>query len=131
MSRVDNLLKPENVVLAVRLFYVVVGIGVVRTMMTVLRHVDVRSPYFLIFTKLMVYLFALFVIYQLGCGKNWARWLLVVILAITIPISVIPSFDAISSNTFHSLLGFLQLALAIVAFVFIFQKKSSDWYESN
>ena len=77
--------RPAKVVLAVKMLYLVVGIGIIRTIMTVIRHADVRSPHFLIFTQLLIYVVSLFLIYELGKGKNWARWTLVVILAICIP----------------------------------------------
>ena len=44
--------RPLKVAHAVKIFYVIVGIGIIRVVMTIIRHADVRSPYFLIFTKL-------------------------------------------------------------------------------
>lgn len=131
MPATDYPTRPAQVVYAVRMFYLVVAIGVVRTLMTVLRHADVRSPYFLVATKFVVYAVALFLIYKLAAGSNWARWLLVVLLAIGIPLTVLPTIAAFSSVPLHSLLGFLQLGLYLVALYFLFQKTSSDWYRSR
>ena len=120
--------RPAKVVLAVKVLYLVVGIGIIRTAMTVIRHADVRSPYFLIFTKLLVYAASLFLIYQIGKAKNWARWSLVVILGISIPLTILPAFESISHNPVHMLLAFLQVALYIVALVFLFHGSSSGWF---
>lgn len=120
--------RPPKVVLAIRLLFLVVGIGMVRTVMTVMRHADVRSPNLLIFTKLFIYLGSLFLIYQLGRGKNWARLSLAGIFVLNIPLTILPTFESISHNPVHTLLGFLQLALYIVALVFLFQKNSSCWF---
>ena len=120
--------RPAKVVLAVKMFYLVVGIGIIRTAMTVIRHADVRSPYFLIFTKLLVFAASLFLIYQIGKAKNWARWSLVVILGISIPLTILPAFESISHNPVHMLLAFLQVALYIVALVFLFHGSSSGWF---
>ncbi len=120
--------RPAKVVLALRMLYLVVGIGIIRTTLTVVRHADVRSPYFLINTKFLFYAASLFLIYMTGKGKNWARWLLVVIFAISIPLVILPSFGWISHNPVHALLAFLQLALYIVALVFLFHGSSSGWF---
>ena len=120
--------RPEKVVTAVKLLYLVVAIGIIRTSMTVIRHVDVRSPHLLILSKMLIYAASVFLIYQVSKGKNWARWLLLAILAIAFPLSVLPTFDAIFHNPIHTLLGFLQLALYIVAMIFLFHRSSSQWF---
>jgi len=119
--------KPEKVVAAVKLLYLVVAIGIIRTSMTVIRHVDVRSPHLLIFSKMLIYAVSVFLIYQVSKGKNWARWLLLAIIAIAFPLSVLPTFDALFHNPIHTLLGFLQLVLYIVAMIFLFHRSSTQW----
>jgi len=123
--------RPEKVVTAVKLLYLVVAIGIIRTAMTVIRHVDVRSPHLLIFSKMLVYAASVFLIYQVSKGKNWARWLLLAILAIAFPLSVLPTFDAIFHNPIHTLLGFLQLALYIAAMIFLFNRSSAQWFATG
>jgi predicted MFS family arabinose efflux permease len=120
--------KPPKVVLAVKFFYLVVGIGIIRAVMTILRHADVRSPYFLISTKLIIYAFSLFLIYQLSKGSNWARWLLLVIFIIAIPLTILPIFVTFSHNPVDTLLGFIQTALYIIGLVFLFHRSSSSWF---
>jgi len=120
--------KPPKVVLAVKFFYLVVGIGIIRAVMTIIRHADVRSPYFLISTKLIIYAFSLFLIYQLSKGSNWARWLLLVIFIIAIPLTILPVFVTFSHNPVDALLGFLQIALYIIGMVFLFHRSSSSWF---
>ena len=120
--------KTAKIVLAIRMFYLVVGIGIVRTTMTVIRHADVRSPHSFIFTKFLIYTAILFLIHQVGKGKNWARWVLVVILAISIPLTILPNFAATFHNPIHTLFGFLQLALYIAAPVLLFHKSSFGWF---
>jgi hypothetical protein len=110
------------------MLYLLIAIGIVRTSMTVIRHADVRSPYFLIFTKLLVYAVTVFLIYQISKGRNWARWLLLAIVSIAFPLSILPIFETLTHNPVHTLLGFLQLALYIVAMVLLFHKSSTDWF---
>jgi len=120
--------RPSKVALAVKLFYLVVGVGIVRAIMTIMRHADVRSPYFLIYTKLIIYAGSLYLIYQLSKGKNWARWLLVVIFIIAVPLVILPVFVSYSHNPVDTLLGFIQTALYIIGLVFLFHRSSSSWF---
>jgi hypothetical protein len=42
MSNKGSMVKPSEIILAVKMLYLVVAIGVLRTLMTVLEHADVR-----------------------------------------------------------------------------------------
>lgn len=129
MPKEDLWQKPDEVALAAKMLYLVVVVGITRTVMTVVRHVDVRSPYFLISVKLCIYVISIFVIYQLSKGKNWARWTLLAIFTLCIPLVILPIFGSFSHSPFNSLLGLLQLALFVYSFVLIFCKKSSAWFK--
>jgi hypothetical protein len=120
--------RPPKVALAVKFFYVIVGLGVIRAAMTIIRHADVRSPYFLIFTKLIIYAFSFYVIYQLNKGRNWARWVMLVIFIIAIPLTILPAFSSFSHSPVDALLGFIQTVLYIVGLVFLFHRSSSSWF---
>jgi hypothetical protein len=131
MGTIERSEKPENIVLAVKMLYGVVGIGIVRAAMTVIRHADVRSPYFLILLKLLLYSISIYLIYEINKGKNWTRWVLLVILAFGIPLSILPAFDSISHSPVNAILIFLQLALYIAAMIFLFHKSASEWFASK
>jgi hypothetical protein len=120
--------SPAKVTLAVKMLYLVVGIGVVRAAMTVIRHWDVRSPNFLIFVKLLIYAASLYLIYEVGNGKNWARWSMVGILVVSTPLTILPNFDSITHNLIHAIFGFLQLGLYIVAVLFLFHESCTGWF---
>ena len=120
--------RPIKVAHAVKMFYAIVGIGIIRAIMTIIRHADVRSPHFLIITKLIIYAGSVYLIYQLGKGRNWARWMMVVIFIINIPLTILPAFASLSHNPVHTSLGFVQLAMYIIGLVFIFHPSSSHWF---
>ena len=120
--------RPPKVSLAVKFFYVIVGIGIIRAVMTIIRHADVRSPYFLIITKLIIYAGSLYLIYELSKGRNWARWMMVVIFVIAIPLTILPGFESFTHNPVHTSLGFVQLGLYIIGLVFLFHRSSSSWF---
>ena len=120
--------RPEKVSLAIKLLYLVVGVGILRTVMTVMRHADVRSPHFLISIKVVLLAVSIFLIYQVGKGRNWARWSLMVILVINIPLTILPAFESYSIVPVYTLLGFLQIGLYIFALVLLFHAGSSKWF---
>lgn len=120
---------PDSVKRAVLLLYTVIGISVVRILLTVIRHWEVRTPTFLISLYLVIWTLSLLLVYWTGKGKNWARWILVIILTFSIPLSVLPSLHAIGHTLVSSLLGLTQLALFIWALVLLFQKESADWFK--
>jgi uncharacterized membrane protein YfcA len=122
---------PAKVRLATRLLYLVVGIGIARTAMTVLRHADVRSPDFLIATKLLTVAASIYLIYQIGKGKNWARWSLIVIFVISIPLTILPAFETVSHNTAHTLLGFVQVGLYVAGLLLVFHRDVSGWFNGK
>ena len=123
--------RPPKVILAVKLFYIIVGIGITRAAMTIFRHADVRSPYFLILIKVLVYIGSLFLIYQLSKGKNWARISMVAIFIISIPLVILPTFASFSHNPANSILGFIQILIYIIGLALLFNKNSSPWFRSE
>lgn len=130
MSIKEYLEKEDKVVLATNMLYLVVGIGVIRTIFTIFRHIDVRSPISLIITKLIIYGFSIYLIIQISKCKNWARWLLVVILTISIPLTILPAFGQVSHNPIYAVLFFMQLILYMIALVILFQESVSKRFVS-
>jgi hypothetical protein len=122
--------RPAAIVTAIRIFYLIIAIGVFRVILTVIRHADVRSPYSLILAKLFFFAACIFLVNQLGKGKNWARWTLAALLFIGIPLTVLPAFGGISHNPVNMGLVLLQLGLYIAALVLVFRRHSSDWFDA-
>ena len=95
--------RPSKVALAVKFFYLVVGAGI-------------------------IYAGSLYLIYQLNKGRNWARWWLLVIFIIAIPLVILPAFASYSHNPVDALIAFIQTALYIIGMVFLFHRSSSNWF---
>lgn len=127
----DPSARPQKVTLAVKLLYFIVAIGVLRTGMTVMRHIEVRSPDFLIASKALFYVVSILVIYQVGKGKNWARWMLVGLFVVHVPLTILPAFESFVTNPVNIGLGFLQLALYLVSLALLFQQGSSGWFANG
>ena len=130
MTATDNNKQPISISISVILMFAVVAIGFLRTGMTIGRHLDVRTPYMYLGTKTLIYALSVFLIYQVSKGRNWARWTLMAILAIAIPLGVLPTFDSIEHSPLHAQLGFGQMGALIIAAVFLFLPQSSSWLKA-
>jgi peptidoglycan/LPS O-acetylase OafA/YrhL len=128
VSEQELYIKPPKVALAEKLFYLIVGIGILRTAYTVVRHLDVRSPDFLIMTKFFSYAISVYLIYLVGKGKNWARWLLLIIFIVCIPLIILPFFGMLSNNPISGALGLTQLGLYLAGLMLVFHQSSRDWF---
>jgi len=127
----QKLEKPAMVSLSIVLMYAVVAVGFLRTGMTVGRHLDVRTPYMYLGSKALVYVVSVFLIYQISKGHNWARWTLMTILAISIPLGVLPTLDSMAHSPLHAQLGFAQLGAFIFAAFLLLLPPSSRWLKST
>ena len=123
--------KPAVVKFSVFLMYAVIAVGFLRTGMTIGRHLDVRTPYMYLGSKTLVYVISAFLVYKISKGHNWARWTLMVILAIAIPLGVLPTIDSIEHSPLHAQLGFAQLGAFIVAAILLLLPHSSKWFRSE
>lgn len=129
MSDNQRYKTPEKVALAIKLFYLIIGISIVRTAITVVRHWDVRTPDFLIFSSIFIWLISIFLVYMTGKGKNWARWVMVTILTISIPLSILPMFSSLVHTPIPNLFGLVQVLLYVWALVLLFHTTSSTWFK--
>lgn len=123
--------RPAKVVLAIRLFYLVIAFGVAQVIMTVARHFDVRSPDFLILSKMLWYVACIYVLYQLGKGKSWARWLMMALFFASIPLVILPAFAVLTHNLWGASITFLQVGLYVAALFLLFDRRSSDWFDAE
>lgn len=128
MSKAALSERPTIVVLALGMLYLGIGIGAIRTAIVVLRHLEVRTPDFIIMVKLVIWATVLFSIFRTGRGSNWARWLLLALLIVTIPLNFLPLIPTFTSYPLDSSLGALQYALFLIALGLLFHPNASKWF---
>jgi hypothetical protein len=128
MSTAAVLERPAKFVLALRMLYVGIGIGVIRTAIVVLRHLEVRTPDFIIMVKLVIWAGVLYAIFQTGKGRNWARWLLMALFVVTIPLNLLPLIPSFTDYPVDGSLGVLQYALFFIALGLLFHPNASAWF---
>lgn len=122
--------RPGKVETAVKLLYVTLGIGVLRSIgesMEVSMRAQSISPAYAVFKAFFVFGIMWFFICMIGKGRNWARITFLVLFIIGIPSAVFP-LQSLAANPISGLLGIGQTVIQIIALVFLFQKPSSDWF---
>ena len=131
MPTIELSTRPAKVVLAVKVLYLFVALGAIRTALMMIRHLDVRSPLFDIVANLVIYAASLYLIHQLSKGKNWARWSLVAILFFSLFLLLLPTFDSFTLNPVNTVLVFVQYTLYVVALVFLFHRETQGWFAAG
>ncbi|MCE2451099.1 MAG: hypothetical protein J4F35_22915 [Candidatus Latescibacteria bacterium] len=120
--------RPYKANTSVKLLYISLGIGVLRSIMESSTQAEVASPAFVMFIAFFVLGIMWFFIFMIGKGRNWARITFLVLFIIGTPFSVLPLMQSLAANPISGLLGIVQIIIQIVAIVFLFQKPSSDWF---
>ena len=72
--------------------------------------------------------FALYLINRINTGRNWARILCLVLTILSVAFSLAGFQQQIELAPLTTSLGLANLGLNVVALVFLFQHRSSDWY---
>jgi len=122
---------PQKVDLAVKLLYGVVAIGVVRMIINIINHIEVRSIGMTHLIHVLVFVLSSYFIYQLSKQQNWARITLLIILIVEIPLSILPMFDAITHSLLNNGLGLIQTVLFVSAMVLLYRPEASAWFNNK
>ncbi|MEZ0152534.1 MAG: hypothetical protein AB9Q18_09595 [Candidatus Reddybacter sp.] len=122
---------PQKVDLAVKLLYGVVAIGVVRMIINIINHIEVRSIGMTHLIHALTFVLSSYFIYQLSKQQNWARITLLIILIVEIPFSILPMFDAIKHSLLNNGLGLIQAMLFVTAMILLYRPESSAWFNNK
>lgn len=126
--------KPEIVKKALLLLWIVLGIGIVRSILELSESLKIAEAqgfgsgavYFItIFT--MSFMAILF--YLIGRRKNWARWVFVILFVLGTPLSVNPLIQSLKQFPISGALGLLQVVAQIVAGVLLFLAPARAWFK--
>ena len=120
--------RPPRVGTAVKLLYITLGIGVLRSIMDASMYAEMAPPAFVMLITFVVLGLMGFFIFMIGKGRNWARITFLVFFIIGIPFAAFPLMQSVGANPISGRIGVVQIIIQIVALVFLFQKLSSDWF---
>ncbi len=128
MTDREQIARHPKVAVAVKLLYVTLGIGIIRSIIEFSRQAEASSVGFVLFVMFFVFGIMLFFIYMIGKGKNWARITFLVLFIIGVPLSILPMIQSLSHYPVSGVLGLLQVAMQAIALVLLFQSGSSAWF---
>jgi len=126
--------QPDKVFIAIELLWIVIAVGVISSIVSFSSSLEIANAsgfglLWLIFTLCFSFLLMAFFIWKIGQGRNWARVTYLVLFLIGFPMTIYSYFIS-SLSVLTIILSIFQMILQIVAFVFLFQKSSSDWFKS-
>jgi hypothetical protein len=79
----------------------------------------------------VVFALMCFFISQIGGGRNWARWIFLLLLLAGIPFSMGPLMESVRSLSASGFIGLSQLSLQCLAMGFLFLPESSAWFKES
>ena len=121
--------RPKKVQNAVTIFYVTLGIGIVRAVMEASANAALQGVGSFLFGTLVVFAVMVFLIAMIGRGRNWARITFLVLFLLGLLPSILPLIRSFTISPISGVLGLAQVVLQIVAMVFLFQQESSAWFK--
>lgn len=132
----DILERPDSVRLAVTLLYISLAVRVLTVPIAFLEGsrqgqgpIPGSLKAALVALGLLAFIFALYVINRINSGRNWARILCLVLTILSITFSLVGFQQQMELAPLTTCSGLAVLGLNIVALVFLFQQRSSDWYK--
>ena len=120
--------KPGAVQSAVILFYISLGIGVIRSVLEASTLAEMAPPWFLMLISYLVLGVMWLLVFMIGRGRSWARTTFLVLFVVGIPFSIQPLLLSLAVFPISGFAFVGQTLLQIVVLVLLYQKKSSEWF---
>lgn len=121
--------RPDKVTMAVNLLWASLGVAVLQLAVSASSFGSYLSMYIIPIGFFSV-AFSGFFIYMIGEGRDWARIISSLFFVIGFLFYAGPVFQMLMVNPFLGSMGIGQLAAQAIAYAFLFQKPSSDWFNS-
>lgn len=126
--------KPDKVSNAVTLLWIVIAVGVISSIFSFSSSLETANAsglglLWLIFTLYFTFLLMAFFIWKIWQGRNWARITYLIFFIIGFPFTIYIYFTS-ALSVLTIILSICQMILQIVALIFLFQEKSSEWFKS-
>ena len=125
-----NKIRPDKVSIAIGFLYLALVLGVIRITLEISTLVQTAPLSSIIFVSFFTLTTMTFLIYMIWKGRNWARITVLVISIIGTPFFISVLLQSWIVNIISGVSGVCQIVLHIIAFVFLFQKQSSDWFKA-
>lgn len=120
--------EPRNLAWFARLAYAALGLGIVVSALEYDHVAALADPKAILVTTGIVFLLFFLLVWQTQRGRNWARWLYLVLFVIGIPFYLPQLVDLFERNAFAGALSLLQFAMQVVALVLVFTGDAKPFF---
>ncbi|SJZ55558.1 hypothetical protein SAMN02745119_00948 [Trichlorobacter thiogenes] len=123
-----NLDRPKKVTFAVIMLYVSLAAGMLRGAFIgfgLPKNGSVVMAWVLFFAAAY---FSWLIIFKIQKGKNWARIVCLVIFSAKLPFFRPTFLSSFNTQPIATTIVIVQVVMQIVALVFLYQRKSTEWY---
>ena len=123
---------PKNVSRFEKLWYTSLGIGILVSALEYQYMASLADTGLILFTQLIVIVFMVLFIWLVARRrKGWARWVLLIMFIIGLPLYFPQLSGMFERNIFAGLLSGFQVFLQIIGLYFIFTGDSAAWYHKE
>lgn len=125
--------RPQKVGIAIILFYVFLGVRFVDNIIDPIidpMHFEGIPPSIVTFLTFIGFGVHWLFIYMIGKGLNWARIVYFVLFLISCLV-FLPQIPTLFIDPISGLFTTVGMVASAIAFVFLFQKQSSDWFSRS
>ena len=134
-----NITKPPQVVIAVKLLYVVLGINIfiagieaqefVESIMTEMGSTWLVEIMFTIIFGILAVVAFCFLVSMVSKGHRLGRMFVVALFLVELPYTLFLMAEGFSTDLFAGLFYAAQAIISLVALVYLFQKQSTAWFK--
>lgn len=123
--------KPASIIAAKNIVYAVIFLGILNTLLNRLTgdpssFWGTRELFIAGFIFIVLFLLS----HQIGLGRKWARTVLLILFVLSIVLFPITYMPLLKANMLVGTISMFGAVLLILAFVFLFSKKSNHWFLS-
>jgi hypothetical protein len=117
--------KPQQIVLAVKLMYIVLAIGIVNSLIAPdIGHV---GPLGTLLSIGVIILSVAFLARNISQGRNWARLAYVILCIIGLPVSVIALYSIMQISSLCFIISIVQTFITLYIMFLLLKKESKQW----
>jgi len=124
--------RPGLVIIAERLLWLSAVITALFTLTAYIGVFSLKIPGDAVISNLLTVAFLLLCAVKIGAGRNWARWLLLVVFSLgslMLPVALVFAPQVVRSMPLHLVVvGFVQFAIQLAALILVFTPASKEWF---
>lgn len=130
-SHQNLIVRPKQVNLALQILYTSLVISIIKSII-VLPQLNIGELQMTVIVGVIVGgLFAIFINYMIGRGKNWARMISSGLIVLSVLLFSGEIIEGLKKEPLMSLIDVIVIVMNLIATALLFYKESSLWFKAN